>query len=120
MREFIYYGHQVLKVQGDVYCGPNGFPLSYVTRNLGKSTRLPRVTVCAVYDEDINTLQFGVAVCSPKDTYRRIDGYSIAMTRAEDNPIFCTACGKRNPGVVFKEFAKEIEQKFVPKLKEYL
>lgn len=48
--------------------------------------RIPRVTVASVYDKKENTLSFGVAVCSPKDTFKKSIGREIALKRATESP----------------------------------
>ena len=48
--------------------------------------RLPRVTVASVYDPTTNTMTFGSAVCSPKDTFSKSVGRDLAEKRARTNP----------------------------------
>lgn len=50
--------------------------------------RLPhqRMVVSALYDEENNTLSFGVSKCSKKDQFVRSQGRHIASNRALTNP----------------------------------
>ena len=54
--------------------------------NSAKSKKLPRVTVASVYDKDNNSMSFGIAVCSPKDNFKKSEGRKIAYDRALNSP----------------------------------
>lgn len=47
---------------------------------------LPRVTVAAVYDPKENSMCFGMAVCSPKDVFKKSIGRKLAEDRARIKP----------------------------------
>lgn len=57
-----------------------------LNRNTSNPKKLPRVTVASVYDRENNSMSFGVAVCSPKDTFRKSEGRDLAYKRAMENP----------------------------------
>ncbi len=46
-----------------------------------------RITVCGVIDEETQELNIGYTVCSPKDSFTRKRGRTIARGRAKANPI---------------------------------
>lgn len=48
--------------------------------------KLPRITVASVYDPIANTMRFGVAVCSPEDTFVKQFGRDLAVSRALETP----------------------------------
>lgn len=56
---------------------------------------LPRITVASVYDPDKNKMYFGVAVCSPKDTFKKSVGRELAEDRARNKPAFIVGGIKR-------------------------
>lgn len=47
---------------------------------------VPRYTVCSLWDTENNTLSFGVAVCSSKDTFVKKKGNEIAYNYALTKP----------------------------------
>lgn len=47
--------------------------------------KLPRITVASVYDPINNSMKFGVAVCSPKDTFKKSIGRELALKRAQES-----------------------------------
>lgn len=55
-------------------------------RNVAPAKRLPRVTVASVYDNEKNSMSFGVAICSPKDVFKKSEGRKLAYQRAIESP----------------------------------
>ena len=51
-----------------------------------KVKRIPRITVASVYDPNTNTMTFGAAVCSVKDTFSKKIGRELAEKRARQFP----------------------------------
>lgn len=47
---------------------------------------LPRVVVASVYNPKEKIMSFGVAVCSPKDVFKKSIGRKLAEDRARINP----------------------------------
>ena len=47
---------------------------------------VPRITVASIYDPVNNEMRFGVAVCSPKDTFKKSVGRQLATDRARIRP----------------------------------
>lgn len=43
---------------------------------------LPRITICAVYDEVNNQMKFGIARCNPKDKFCKKIGREISLQNA--------------------------------------
>lgn len=53
---------------------------------VGQFTRIPRVTICGIFDPFEKTLTFGVARCSAKDTFVKSIGRDLAYKRAITEP----------------------------------
>ena len=53
---------------------------------VGQFTRIPRVTICGIFDPFEKTLTFGVARCSVKDTFVKAIGRDLAYKRAITEP----------------------------------
>ena len=82
-----------------------------------KSKKLPRITVASVYDKDNNSMYFGVAICSPKDNFKKSEGRKIAYERAMNNPNVVVSNIKKNQvHSISKSYANSLidaeEQKF--------
>lgn len=80
--------------------------------------KLPRVTVASIYDKDANSMSFGVAICSPKDTFKKSEGRRLAFSRALSNPSLTVRAIKRGRvRETSKTYANELidraEQRFV-------
>ena len=57
------------------------------TGNLvGRFTRIPRVTICGIFDPTKKTITFGVTRCSVKDTFVKAIGRELAYKRAITEP----------------------------------
>lgn len=82
------YSPQVYRVEKDVYVDANGNQLRATKKTTSKAVSLPRYTVCSVLVDD-DTLQFGVARCSPKDQFSKEIGRNLSYKRAINNPV-CT------------------------------
>jgi len=75
---------------------------------------LPRVTICGVYDNEDNTMTYGVAVCSERDTFNRKLGQKISYNRAFVKPyrtVFIHPTDKISK--LFIENAREIEKEIL-------
>ena len=76
--------------------------------------RAPRVTICGIYDDEQNTLNFGVARCSEKDRFIKRIGRELSTERALHNPIMIMKCNdKIFFGNIFIEVAKELSYKYM-------
>ena len=62
----------------------NDFKLANMEVLLG--TRVPRVTICGIFDPDEKTLTFGATRCSAKDTFVKATGRDLAYKRAITEP----------------------------------
>lgn len=56
------------------------------TGSISNYEPLPRVTICGIYDNEEQTMTYGVAICSKKDTFRRKIGQRISYDRAFVKP----------------------------------
>ena len=53
---------------------------------VSKLKRVPRITICSIFDPDKKVLTFGVSRCSSKDTFVKSIGRKLAFERALNNP----------------------------------
>ena len=77
---------------------------------------VPRITVASIYDPITNTMAFGVAVCSPKDVFKKSIGRKLAEDRARIKPAVKIAGIK--PGrirSVSKRYANELIGSYISK-----
>lgn len=72
--------------------------------------KMPRVVVASVYDADTNSMSFGVATCSPKDTFNKEIGRNLAEERARNNPKLKIVGIKRRSAVrqISKKYANQL------------
>lgn len=76
----------------------------------------PRVTVASVYDPVENSMAFGVAVCSPKDVFKKSIGRSVAEERAKNKPVIKVVGLKRNRiREVSKSYANRLISNYLSK-----
>ena len=69
----------------EVFLGTNNTVIA--TGNIvSKLRRIPRITICSIFDPDKKTLTFGVSRCSSKDTFVKSIGRELAFKRAVNNP----------------------------------
>lgn len=63
-----------------------------------------RYTIAAVYDDDDQTIKFGLATCQPIDNFCKETGRKIAEKNAMENPFYVITgfTGRRN------DFADEV------------
>jgi len=47
----------------------------------------PRISICGIYDNETNTMSFGVARCSRNDTFVKAIGRDLSRKRAMENPF---------------------------------
>ena len=83
-----YYSKPVHVRTIPVMTDAQGVPL-YIFRDesISRVVRtVPRVTVASIYDPIANTMVFGVAVCSPKDVFKKAIGRKLAEDRARIKP----------------------------------
>lgn len=87
--------------QGDVVC--------LLERNVSPARKLPRVTVASVYDNDTRSMSFGVAICSPKDTFKKTEGRKLAYQRAMESPnCIVRAINRGRTRYVSKKYANAL------------
>lgn len=74
--------------------------------------RLPRTTICGIFDDEKKTLSFGYAKCSHKDIFNKSLGRKISYNRAIKNPL-CTITvdALDNLSDLFMETATMLEEK---------
>lgn len=77
---------------------------------------VPRVTVASIYDPVENTMRFGVAICSPKDTFKKCIGRKLAEDRARIKPsIVIVGIKKGCVRNVSKRYANELISSYISK-----
>lgn len=69
----------------EVFLGTNNSILA-VGNIIGKPRRVPRITICSIFDPNKKTLTFGVSRCSSKDIFVKSIGRELAFERALTNP----------------------------------
>ena len=78
--------------------------------SLSGKINLPRVTICGIYDTDDNTMSFGVARCSGKDSFLKAKGRELSRKRANESPItVVTVLPDQKISEVFITNARDIE-----------
>lgn len=98
--------------------GAQGEPLFYYPDSSMSSIVkvLPRITVASVYDSKENTMSFGIASCSPKDTFKKEVGRKLAEDRARINPTLKICKIKRNRiREVSKKYANDLISSYLYK-----
>ena len=69
----------------EVFLGTNNDILA-VGNIIGKPRRVPRITICSIFDPNKKTLTFGVSRCSSKDIFVKSIGRKLAFERALASP----------------------------------
>ena len=82
------------------------------TGNLvGRFTRIPRVTICGIFDPTKKTITFGVTRCSIKDTFVKAIGRELAYKRAITEPYkIVSVSNNKRISEVFINTCLEIEK----------
>ena len=97
MKKVKYYYSEATQIRKlPVITNDSGEVLFVFDKKAASVSKLPRVTVASIYDDDVNVLAFGIAVCSPKDLFQKKIGREIAYKRALETPIKQIAGFKRN------------------------
>ncbi len=74
--------------------------------------KLPRVTICGIYDDEEQTMTFGVTKCSEKDIFIKSIGRELAIKRAEESPYRIVRIKPfQKVSEVFMMHATDIEQR---------
>ena len=77
---------------------------------------VPRITVASIYDPTANTMSFGVAVCSPKDVFKKSIGRKLAEDRARIKPaVKVTGIKPGRIRSVSKRYANELISSYLSK-----
>ena len=80
-----YFSRDFKLANMEVFLGTNNAVIA--TGNIvSKLRRVPRITICSIFDPDKKTLTFGVSRCSSKDTFVKSIGRELAFERALNNP----------------------------------
>ena len=82
-----YYSEPAYKVFMEALTDDSG-NIVYVPdkKNQQKAKRIHRIIVASVYDNQSNSLSFGVAICSPRDVFSKYIGRKLAFARALHDP----------------------------------
>lgn len=94
--------------QGDV---------TFVMSNTSEIVKtLPRVVVASIYNSEENSMSFGVALCSPKDTFKKAIGRKLAEDRARIKPnVKVTNIRKGCIRSVSKRYANQLIAEYLEK-----
>ena len=104
-----YYSAAVHVRRIPVITDDSGNVLFVYDRVDSKVKKLPRITVASVYDPDENTMTFGTAICSPKDTFVKAIGREIAEKRARKFPeITIKGINRRKIRKISNAYANEL------------
>lgn len=80
-----YFSRDFKLANMEVFLGTNNAVIA--TGNIvSKLKRVPRITICSIFDPDKKALTFGVSRCSSKDTFVKSIGRELAFERALNNP----------------------------------
>ena len=80
-----YFSRDFKLADMEVFLGTNNTVIA--TGNIvSKLRRVPRITICSIFDPDKKTLTFGVSRCSAKDTFVKATGRDLAYKRAITEP----------------------------------
>lgn len=85
----------------------DGEPL-YVINRIA-SRKLPRLTICGIWDTDTDTMSFGYAKCSCKDVFKKSIGREIAYKRATTDPFMTVKINGRRVPDVFMDTCIELD-----------
>ena len=75
-----------------------------------------RMVVSALYDEENNTLTFGISKCSKKDQFVRSQGRHIASNRALTNPVILEERGEDEDPIVTLNLPEGVTMKEVNRI----
>lgn len=84
--------------------------------NLSFKSNIPRVTICGIYDDEANTMTYGVARCSHKDVFVKKKGRELSFDRAINKPYDIVRIGKKSVSDVFIENARRIEEEVLSQM----
>ena len=80
-----YFSRDFKLANMEVFLGTNNTVIA--TGNIvSKLRRIPRITICSIFDPNTKTLTFGVSRCSSKDTFVKSVGRKLAFERALTSP----------------------------------
>lgn len=81
---------------------------------VGRLTRIPRITICGIFDTTKKTLTFGAARCSAKDTFVKAIGRELAYNRAITEPYkVISVADDEKVSEVFINTCLEIEEEII-------
>ena len=83
-KERFYYGDDVTLANLEVVLNNTGDIVA--SGALKTKYKFPRVSICGVYDNENQTMTYGVALCSHKDVFKKNIGRELSRKRAYENP----------------------------------
>ena len=83
-KERFYYGEDITLANLEVVLNQDKNIVA--TGRLSYANKFPRVTICGVYDDEEQTMTYGVALCSRKDVFNKSVGRQLARQRAYQKP----------------------------------
>lgn len=73
-------------------------------------SKLPRITVCGLYDTETGMIKLGWSRCSSKDCFVKKEGRRISKERATNSPYKEVFIGPSKISESFVELAKGVEE----------
>lgn len=114
MNNVKYYFSNDFKIANmEVLLGTNNTVIA--TGNIiGHPTRIPRITICGIFDPVKKTLTFGATRCSAKDTFVKAIGRDLAYKRATTEPYkIVSVSDSEKVSEVFINTCLEIEEEIM-------
>ena len=97
MKKVKYYYSEAVHIRlMPVATDAEGDPLYILGSKPVKVKVIPRITVATVWDTKTDTMTFGTAICSPKDTFVKAVGRDIALKCATVKPEITVKLTKKN------------------------
>lgn len=84
-KEHFYYGEELRLSQQSVLTNSQGGIIGY-TDFITLGPKLPRVTICGIFNDETQNITFGVARCDCKDNFVKSIGRKLAFERAKNSP----------------------------------
>ena len=111
-KERFYYGEELIISNLEVLINKEKSIVG--TGNINGRKSFPRISICGIYDNEAETMSFGVARCSGIDTFVKATGRELSRKRALENP-FRVVCVHPSQKIsdVFMTHALDIENKIM-------
>lgn len=84
-KERFYYGEELIISNLEVLVDREKNIIG--TGGISGRRSFPRISICGIYDNEANTMSFGVARCSGNDTFVKAIGRNLSRKRAIEKPF---------------------------------